>query len=164
MAKNDKAIVTQTPQTMTLDDAANQGLAGMVSSVSAQDIAQKIASGELESAPTLFALEPGQQITCEVVDFGTAIIEDLSTKLPKEVKNWTLRLFHPETGTQGPLISILGSAQLDRMLPPFMGCNVLIARGGTTKTNKGRQLSEYFVGKYTRARPGQPIDTTAKEV
>jgi hypothetical protein len=151
MGKNDKGSNGSQALAVTsevdIDKLGQAEALAMVRPADARSIAARVSAGELESAPILFGLEAGQEITCEVCDCGESEIEDVATRMPKRVRTWILQLFHPETGAKGPKVSILGSAQLDRQLPPFMGMTVVIARGGTTKTNKGRQLTDYFVGK-----------------
>jgi hypothetical protein len=173
MAKNnDKttaiANTTNAAAPTTLDDIGQAELLAMMRPASAASLAERVASGELESAPMLFTIPEGQEITCEVVRDDVTTIEDVATRADKQVRIWILRMLHPATYAPGPMISILGSAQLDRQLPAFMGCVVVIARGGTSKTNKGRQLTEYFVGLDKRAAPAmaarRTIDVKSSEV
>jgi hypothetical protein len=137
----------------SMDEIGQAEVSAMFRPADAASINARIQAGELESAPILATIPEGAQLTCEVLRDDITVIEDVATRQPKQVKIWILQTMDPDTYAKGAQISILGSAQLDRQLPPLMGCVVVIARGGTTKTNKGRQLSEYFVGLDKRA-PG----------
>lgn len=151
MGGESTAITTQDPTTPAIDELGQAEVLAMMRPASTTEINARIQAGDLESAPILFAIPEGQQITCEILRDDVTTIEDVATRQPKTVKIWILRMLHPTLYQPGPTISILGSAQLDRQLPPFLGCVVVIARGGTAKTNKGRQLTEWFVGLDKRA-------------
>ncbi len=158
-SRGETAIAT-TDGEMTLDAAAQATLGAFIGQASAQELAAEIASGDIEAAPILFEIKEGMRLVCEVCDRGETEIEDVNTRKPKMVTTWILRLLNPNTYEHGPKVSVLGTAQLDRQLPPFMGCTVIVVRGATIKTKKNRQLTEYFVGLDKRA-PGQRDGTVA---
>jgi len=139
--KNDSKSLEKTP----VQEVAASELSGFVSNASARTYAQRLAANEIEAAEQIMTLEKGQEITGILEDSGRTMIEDINTKQMKEVTTWKIRLHHPDTWERGPLVSILGSAQLDRQLPALMGLAVIIARGDTIKTKKGANMTEYAV-------------------
>lgn len=118
----------------------------------ASALAALVAAGVVEAAPQLLTLTAGQMITGLVDTTGTTELEDENTRLPKTIATWQISLVDPVTlAPNGLRVSILSSAQLDRMLPPHLGTGrpVIIARGGEIAIKGGkRRMSEYFVGAY----------------
>lgn len=106
------------------------------------DLAAALASGEWEAPPQLFDLKEGDAVKGILEGEGVpASLPDPRTKEMKDVKTWILR----SVEDKGVRISILGSAQLDRKLPGFIGDVVIIKRGGEIQTKGGGRVTEYLV-------------------
>jgi hypothetical protein len=95
-------------------------------------------SEEYEVGARLAELTEGQQLEGRLISAGTTEISDAVTGEIKLVSTYQFNV-------GGAVISILGSAQLDMKLPGLIGRDVVVARGGTLRTRKGRNVSEYFV-------------------
>ncbi len=126
---------------LTLDDVS-RSVAGGAKQMDPQRLMALIASGDVEAAEQLIALEEGQMLEGQLTGCGTAILEDEKTGEPREVTTWKMTL------TSGARVSFLGSAQLNRMLPEFLGRagNTIIARGGESRIKGGKRvMTQYFV-------------------
>lgn len=99
-------------------------------------------SGQFETAERILELQEGMMIRGQLIGRGPdAEVEDTTTRLPKKVGTWRMRL------SSGARVSFLTSAQLDRMLPEFIGRKgeTVIARGGQVRTKRNRVMSEFYV-------------------
>lgn len=103
-------------------------------------------------------LEEGQQMEGWLIGKGQTEIEDLNTKLPKMVAKYSFEL------TSGARVSLLANAQLDELdsLPYDGSARVLIAKGGQTRTKKGRVMNEFYVVSWLNDR--KPIARLAESV
>lgn len=154
----EETALARTDAPQTLGALGSDGVASLVRRADAQTLADRMRSGEIEAAPQLLTLEDGTEITARVLKSGTTEVESLNQPGVMETKtNWHLQLLDPETYAPGPRVSILGSAQLDRQLAEVVGKVAIIARGGTIKTKKGRQMTEYFVAEVKRTGSGVSV-------
>lgn len=129
----------------------------MIETADAAEIQAEIASGAIDAAPRIMELQEGMRITGHLYASGMTKLPNMQNPaVLDDVSTYQIELYNRTTGERGPRISIIGSAQLDRDLPPRMGKNVTIAVGGKTDTKRGRQVREFFVG--THVRPGTPVD------
>jgi hypothetical protein len=161
MARNEKfAAATSRARGETTTALATGSEPGSLSAIGAGDadafrrtadaasLKARIESGELEAGAQLLTLQQGDEFTVFVAREGTTKIDDLNKPgTMKETNNWYLVLLHPDTMARGPMVTILGAAQLDRQLRPLMGQVATVARGGDIRTPKKRVMTEYFVGK-----------------
>lgn len=122
-------------------------------STDGSSILASAAAGKLELGIQLYDMEPGDELTGQLVGKGSTQLPDPNTGAMRDVNTWQLELRHPETWEAGPTVSILGAAALDRQLDHFIERNagvidlpVVIFRGGKTTTARGRQLNEYQAG------------------
>ncbi len=108
----------------------------------AATIREMLKSGQLEAGEQILVLEEGMMIRGQLLGRGIpADFEDPKSRDLRSVNTWRMRL---ESGAK---VSFLSSAQLDRMLPEFLGREgvTVVARGGTKKTRKAQNITEYFV-------------------
>lgn len=154
-SKYDQAVAKsrgETVETTSLATIGEERLAAAVQTLDPAMLAAMVASGEIEAAPQIMKIEIGQMITGLIASQGEAEIEDSNTRTPKIVKTWQIELVDPTTREpNGITVSILGSAQLDRQLPKWLGTPrvAVIARGQDTTIKGGaRRMAQYFVGAY----------------
>ncbi len=148
-----RGAAPESPDADAVSLAELPGAQSFVRKASSSRMNEMAAKGEVELAPILITMEPGDEITCEVISEEDIMVDSLQVpgvKVP--AKAYTLRLFHPDTGENGPLVSIFGNAQLVRQLPPLLGCDVIIARGETHKHKGNKQLSDFAVARFVRPR------------
>ncbi len=157
MAKNDsKSTALTTPNApATLDQIGSNDVAAFIEVASTGEITELVTTGKLKAAAQLLTLETGQQICGIYHGPGKTMIDDPNTKQPKEVTTHSITIHRRSDWAPGPLVSILGAAQLDRQLASLADRNngvldfpVLIARGGTNqvKGKPSRQMTDYFCG------------------
>lgn len=102
------------------------------------ELAAKIKSGEWEQAPQLLTLKAGQTIMAILEGNGApAEFVDEDTGVVNHEQTWIL-------SRDGVRVSILGSAQLNKKLPPFVGGAVAITRGAEVR-NGSRVYTDYLV-------------------
>lgn len=106
-------------------------------------LAAMVAAGEMEAGQQIMELEEGFMIEGQLLGRGDPAMLDDPNK-PGEMRavpTWRMRL------RSGVICTFIGAAQLERQLPPFVGRkgNTIIARGATSRTKRGRQLTHYYV-------------------
>lgn len=130
------------------DDGAIVALAeltsteGMTQTFSVDDLIALARSGEVEVAERIIEIKEGMMIKGQLTGPGVpAEVLDQQSGLPRKVNTWRMTL---ESGVR---VSFLSSAQLDRMLPEFVGRKGIttIARGGEVKTKRNRNMAEFYV-------------------
>lgn len=140
VAKARGEAVEESASDMSLATLANEGV--QLEQFDAATIREMLKSGQLEAGEQIIVLEEGTQLRGQLLGRGQpAQFEDPKTRDVREVGTWRMRL------TSGAKVSFLSSAQLDRMVPEFLGREgiTIVARGGTRKTRKAQNLTEYFV-------------------
>lgn len=133
--------------TITEEDKALMVLNGDMSlqadTLNVEELARLVASGEMEAAEEIMEIAEGQVIRGQLIGPGTeATLDDLQNPgKTRQVKTWKMKL------VSGVTVTFLGSAELDRKLPPFLGRKgqMLIGRGGQAKTKKGKNLTHWYV-------------------
>jgi hypothetical protein len=106
-----------------------------------EDLNGLAATGKVEFAPQMMALEPGQKIEgiLEGEGPGNDFVNEQTGEV-RHVKSWIIR------SVDGSMrISILSSAQLDRKVPPFVGGPIGIARDKDVKGGNGFKVGDYKV-------------------
>jgi len=130
---------------LTKNEATEVALAGDLKTemmASPADIAARIKAGAWEAAPQILKIEEGDTVIGFLEGYGPpAEIMDTNTRETKYVNTYVLRSLSGSNAR----VSILGSAQLDRKLPPFFGGECSISRVGTIDTKAGRRVTEYVV-------------------
>lgn len=97
-------------------------------------------AGGWDTAPRILTLGEGDVIRGLLVGEGDpAEIEDTVLREIKTIRTWVIEF------ADGARASILSSSQLDKALPPRIGHEVIIARGGNVETRKGQRVTEYIV-------------------
>lgn len=123
-----------------------EGLSEIARSHSVTEWAETLAQDGWEAAPQLLTLEEGQLIHGILEGPGvpaefTEIDPRTKESIVSTVQTWIVRSL-----TSKVRVSILSSAQLDKKLPEWIGCEVKIARGPEQKSKKGRgSYTEYLV-------------------
>jgi hypothetical protein len=134
---NVSAKKSDTPPPTSLAALAEETTTG-IAPIDLARLRELATSGDYEVGARLAELKEGQQIEGRLVSSGVTEIPDLVTGEVKQISTYQI-----DVG--GAVLSILGSAQLDRQLPALIGRDVVIARGGTIRTKRGMNVSEYFV-------------------
>ena len=119
--------------------------AGMVRKATDDDIKAIVSDTTMEFAPQLLKLEEGDMLEGILEGNGPDAELERVDRATKQVtvnivKTWIVR-----DTRGGQRASILGSAQLDRKLPPFVGGMVKIVRGKDIETSNGNRVTDYLV-------------------
>jgi hypothetical protein len=106
------------------------------------EMAARLAKGELEAAPQIAELPEGVTVHCHLEGNGVPYeTTDMATGEVKEVQTWILGSLK----TPGMYYSILSTVQLDKKLPPFVGGEVYITKLDERKSSTGRRYRDYHV-------------------
>lgn len=152
--KFDRAVGKAREKDTNRDDTSEvsiQKLANPVDSselaLDVERLAELMKSGDFEAAEQFLTIEPGMMVEGQLLGSGTTTIESMDPEkkrngILQEMPTFQMRL------TSGARVSILGAAQLARMLPQYLGRkgNTVIARAhNDRKLAGGKNMGEYFV-------------------
>jgi len=132
------------------EDASNApqivtAAAGMIRKVTQEDIQSIVTDKTMEFAPQLLKLEEGDMLEGILEGNGPEAELEQVDKATKQVKTNIVKTWIVRDANGGQRASILGGAQLDRKLPPFVGGMVKIVRGQDIETKGGFRVTEYLV-------------------
>lgn len=144
-ARNKEAgIVDDSPSEVTAIALPNVDTSTALTQFTPEALAELMASGDFETGEQIIILEQGKMLRGQLIGRGGEVeFVDTRGKTPevKKVQSWRMRL------DSGIRVTFMTSAQLERMLPEFVGRKgtTVIVKGARVETKKGNQMDEFFV-------------------
>lgn len=146
----------------------------MIKSMSPEDMLAFINEpGDFEYAPEVYTMEKGQRIDGILEGNGPDAELSRANTVTKQVETVLVPTWIIRDERSGRRLSILGSVQLDKKLPPFVGGAVTIVRGDEVETSNGFKTTNYNVRgpklpngqvrSFVKPREQKVIDAVAEE-